>query len=356
MALGAAVFVGLALLSNTTIGDAIDALKQGLELFRLVQSESVGHRLVRYAFGFGEQLGVALFEFSLPLLALIVFIATRRLAFAIGGLAALLLVLLIRGHLIGGWENGASFAPPAAIYAMLVMALIVSFPIWGRNRNSFALVLGLVLLPYTVGIGTGNALFTQIVVSLAPWAVLIGLLIVAHPAKDFRKMPVTLVGFSFISTVALQTGTSGFRPYHLSAPIFEQDQTFVSEGLGSIKVDAGTHKFLTDAKAAAQSCGIGPASPFLGLYNIPGVALALQAVPIMTPWITNLGQANFVIERLDPHSRQSAVLALNLGNTKELPPLPDALKGFPTGYQYCGSATYPYGDQEIQIWRPSGGT
>jgi hypothetical protein len=90
------------------------------------------------------------------------------------------------------------------------------------------------------------------------------------------------------------------------------------------------------------------------LYNIPGVALALQATPVLSPWLNNVAQADFVLDRALPEELRSVVVALNTGSIKDLPPLPLQLKAFPSGYRYCGVATYPFGSQNIQIWQNRG--
>ena len=177
------------------------------------------------------------------------------------------------------------------------------------------------------------------------------MLVVARHSDDFNKMPTSLIGICFIVTIALQIVTSGFRPYHLSSPLTKQDQTTTVGNLGEVKVDAGTYKFLAEMRAAAKECDIAPGAPFIGLYNIPGVALALQAIPVLTPWLNNRAQAEFVLDRVRPEGLHSAVVALQMGNDETFPPLPQQLAAFPLGYRYCGMATYPYMQQKIQVWQ-----
>ena len=355
VATGSVAFAWIALLSNTTISDAAQAVEQGMQLFRIVQVEAIDARLIRYATQFGQNIMSTVVAFALPLISFAIYAKTRRTIFVKLGLGVLLVILLFGRHLLGGWNDGGSFTAPFAIVAMLIMALVVSIPVWIKNRNLMVLLGGLILLPYSVAMGTGNTLFTQVIVSLAPWGTLIGVLVVARFPENHSKMPISLIGLCFIATVSLQIVTSGFRPYHMSTPLIKQDREFVTGNLGVVKVDAGTHKFLTDINAAAKDCNIASGTPFLGLYNIPGVALALQATPVLSPWLNNVAQAEFVLERTHPEELRSVVLALNTGNTEDLPPLPLQLKAFPSGYRYCGMATYPFGSQKIQIWQNRGG-
>lgn len=370
MVCGAVTFAGIFLLVNTTISDATQVFEQSMQLFRMVQVETIGARLVRYSFEFWEYFLATLRAFAIPVVAMIIYTTTRRAIFALFGLAALVITLVF-GSLDAGWPTfsmqnatfgsylfgGARikihYVQIVAIFAMLVMALIVSIPVWNKNRSTLALFLGLILLPYSVAIGTGNALFTQVIDSLAFWGVLIAVLVVARYPEYLGKMPISLIGLCFIVTIALQIVTSGFIPHGLSSPLTEQDQTMTVGNLGEVKVDAGTYKFLTEMRTAVKECDIAPGAPFIGLYNIPGVALALQAVPVLTPWLNNREQAEFVIERLRPEELHSTVVALHVTANGGFPRqgLPQPLATFPLGYRYCGIATYPYKQQRIQIWQ-----
>jgi hypothetical protein len=366
MAFGAVTFACAALFVNTTMSDTAQAVGQGMQLFRLIQVEMIGARLVRYSIEFIAYFKTTLVAFATPLIATVVYAATRRVIFAQIGIASLVITLLF-GNLNAGWpafsmHNATSGSylfggsnrydvQTVALFAMLAIMLMVSIPIWNKNRSTLALFAGLILLPYSVAMGTGNSLFTQVIDSLAPWGALIAVLAVASYTDDFSKMPASLIGLCFVVTIALQIITSGFRPYHLALPLIKQDQTIVVGNLGKVKVDAGTFKFLMDMKAAVKECDIAPGAAFIGLYNIPGAALVLQATPVLTPWLGNREQAEFVIERMRAEELHSTVAALQMNSNGTFPPLPEQLATFPSGYRYCGMATYPYLQQRIQIWQ-----
>ena len=63
-----------------------------------------------------------------------------------------------------------------AALALLLVVLAVAVPAWMPDRRVTLLVLGLIALPYAVAFGTGNSIFTQIIVSMAPWGALIAAL------------------------------------------------------------------------------------------------------------------------------------------------------------------------------------
>jgi hypothetical protein len=348
MALGLVTFSFLALLSNTTIPEATEAIEQGMSLFKVVQVEAVDVRLLRYAEHFGQSSLASLKSFALPGLAFIVYASTRRIVFALVGAAILVATLIWGGHWLGGGS-----AEPVALFAMLVMALILSIPLVIKDHKRAGLILGLVLLPYSVAMGTGNMLFTQVIVSLAPWGVLIAALTMTYPREAWNPLSASLIGICFIATVSSQILTSGLRPYSLAAPLHRQDTPFAFENLGVVRVDSRTYTFLRDLQAAKIKCGILPGAPFIGLYSVPGVALALQSVPLMSPWLYNSAQAEFVLERTVPADLSAAVVALNLHEWSMgvLPPLPAQLEQFPVGFRYCGTAIFPFRNQRIQIWQ-----
>jgi hypothetical protein len=232
---------------------------------------------------------------------------------------------------------------------MLFMLLLVSCAEWTTHWGRSVLVAGLVLLPYAVAVGTGNSLFTQVVDSLAPWGALIAMIMITRRPVDSHATTIVLLGLCFTLMLALQVVTSGLRPYQMDSPLTQQNTIFYDERLGAIKVDERTLRFLTDAKAAVKGCNIAPGAPFVGLYNILGMALVLHSVPPVTPWLNNKEQAEFVLARM-PLNLRAVVLAIKMGADGALPSLPRQLADFPNGYRYCGEATYPYASQRIEIW------
>jgi len=353
------------LLINTTISEAAQALEQGMYLFRMVQVESVSVRLVRYSTEFFKYFLTTLKVFVTPMLAIIIYTRTRNVIFVIAGLTLLVIILLFGSldagspvfliknffsdsYLYGGYRRYD--IQITAVLAMLIIALFVSVPVWSKNRDALVLFSGLILLPYSVAMGTGNAMFTQIIDSLAPWGVMMAVFVVSRYPDNYSKIPVSLIAIIFMVTIVLQIITSSLRPYGLPLTLLKHDKTATVGNLGDVKVDAGTFVFLKDMKTAVKECSIKSGSPFYGLYNIPGVALALQVIPVISPWLNNKAQAEFVLNRASQNELESAVVAFQMTNTGELPLLPEQLESFPSGYRYCGMGTYPYSQQKIEIW------
>lgn len=347
---GLILFCWLALLSNTTPQEAKNAFLAGLELFRIVQSESIFHRLIRYGSHFGVNVARSLIEFGVPLTLLVGFGFTRKNILLVMSGIAVVLTILFREHWIGGWDNGRDVRPPLALFALFTFTLFASTSAWLKSNKLIHLVIGLAVLPYAVAMGTGNGLFTQAIVTLAPWGTVVGIACILPYTLENQRWAVLICGLPFMFVVALQMATSAFRPYHLNGQLNWYRSDFNLPDLGRVRTDERTHAFLSDLRLAAEQCKIEAGTPVLGLYNVPGVALVLRAVPPMSAWLNNAEQADFVIKRVGYENFKSLVVVINEEGQPTPPKLPEQLKGFPAGFTKCGSATYPFAEQKIHVW------
>jgi hypothetical protein len=341
-------------LSQSTPADIQTGLANGVRLFRMIQTESTGARLLRYVTDISGPAGQTLLSFWAVFLCVGVYLFTRRPVVIAITLAALAFTLQDGGYLLGGVEQYVIQMKAALV--LLLTALAVVAPVWMRDRRLTSLVLGLVALPYAVAFGSGNSMFTQIIVSMAPWGALIAALTtLVRVERSDRTLSLALVA-AFALTLASQIVTSGFRsPYHLAEPLDRQTEPVDVGGLGRFRVDAGTATFLRNLDAAVTACGITPGAPFLGLFDIPGVALALRAVPVVTPWLNNAAQAEMTLALGPPDVLRSAVVAIRDNPDGSRVALPAALSAFPAGFKFCGTAIYPFGNQRVEIWHAAPG-
>ena len=343
------------LLTHTTIKAARLDVSEGLALFSLVQSEFVGDRLLRYLVEYFQHAAHAFKENLLLLVSVVVYLVTRRPIFILMTIAIVLYTLGFSEYHLGyTGKYELHFVSQMELgFVLLVLILLVSFPAWQNSPQFIALLGGLILLPYSVGIGTGNSIFTQVLATLAPWGVAIAAIANLRLHRNPDRLLVLALVAGFMMSFSLQTVTGVFRaPYHLVYPLILQQHPITIGPLGSVKVDFETHDFVTALERAADRCGILPGSPFLGLYNIPGVALVLQAVPPVTPWLNNLAQAEVVLQRMPPEAVHSSLVGLLLDANGDRPAVPAALGSMEADFRYCGTSTFPLLGQQVQIWRP----
>ncbi len=355
LATGMLLVVNLLLVSNTSYEAAQVDIREGLALFSMVQTEFVGDRLLRYAIEYMDRVRHGFSTYPILVAAVAAYLITRRKLLALLCIPALLYTLTTIDYRLGytGHYEAHFVAQSELGFVLLSMALLVSFSAWRTAPRLIIVLAGLFLLPYTVGVGTGNALFTQVLATLAPWGTLVAILAGLHYSRRADQAMVMVLAAGFISCYMLQTVTGVVRsPYHLVEPMLLQKFPVTVGKLGTVRVDAQTHAFVEDIQQAAKRCGIAPDMPFLGLYNVPGVALILQAVPPVTPWLNNLAQAEVVLRRMPAAMIEASTIAVLLDDKGQLPRLPSALGPLDDQRRWCGASDFPLLIQQIQIWRP----
>ena len=348
--------VSVLLVSNTSFADAQMDIREGLALFSMVQTEFVGDRLIRYAIEYMDRIRHGIQTYFILVTAVTAYLIIRRKLIVLLCIPALLYTLITIPYRLGytGHYEAHFVAQSELGFVLLSMAMLVSMPAWRTAPRLMIVLAGLFLLPYTVGVGTGNALFTQVLATLAPWGAVVAILAGLHYNRRSDKAMVMVLTAGFISCYTLQTVTGVVRsPYHLVEPMLLQKFPVTVGRLGTVRVDAQTHAFVEDLQHAARHCAIAPDTSFLGLYNIPGVALILQAVPPVTPWLNNLEQAEVVLRRMPPSLADASTIAVLLDDKDQLPQLPSYLGPLDTRRRLCGASEFPLLIQQIQIWRPS---
>jgi len=358
IALGICATVAAALLLHTSVQGAHEAMSEGLALFRMVQVEPVPDRLLRYLNELIRFAVVAFAVLGLPLLlwkmsqlsgrrifialALVSFITLLGFGFVKGGQFSF---PVPGGFLLGG--TGRFESQMTLTFVLALSSLVVALPAWRRDFQVGGLMLGLFLLPYSVAVGSGNSLVTQVVVSLASWGGLVALVAFRSASGPLSRAICAVLVLAATSQIV----SSNFSPYHMNSPLHQQQYPVAIADIGDVKVDAKTRDFIHAMRAAVKNCEIASGSPYLGLYNVPGVALLTGTIPLYSPWLNDRPQADFVLAKSQPADLKGLVVAINRGDNGPVPPLPEEVAGFPTDFKYCGKGFYPYNSQTIEIWQ-----
>ena len=192
------------------------------------------------------------------------------------------------------------------------------------------------------------------------WTLLIVRDLLDEETRRFQDFQQSLKGIApailsalFTIMVATQVVSSGFYPtYHMSRSLSEQTEPVNVGKIGLVYLDEDTRKFVLDIGHAAETCSIAPGRPFVGLYDIPGVALIIQGIPVLTPWLGQPPQAEAWLKRAPDATLQSAIVGLRAFGDGEFPKMPGVLPSFPVGYRLCGEGVFPDWKQRIQLWAP----
>lgn len=352
LCIAAGVFGGLLSLGglvaqNWYNGQLLDNLEAGFTLFRQVQTEPILSRLLRYALTMIKSVIVSLLIFAPALWVCISLLKKPRpwMPFAVVGL--LLVSIILGGHYLGGRTQYQEQIE--ALVALMVIVLICTATGWRHQRHHVVFVMVLICLPYAVAMGTGNSLFTQVIVTAASWTLLATLVAKSAPLPDAQRLAAqSTVGVMMVLLVVQILTSYGRDPYHLDQPIFAQNTPIDVPILGRLKVDAESVQMVTDLEQAKTICEIAPGADFFGLYNVPGLALLLEAVPPISPWVTNADQLDALFAKWTPKGR--SVLALSEAAQIAKNDLPEILLPLEEKYQFCGELIVPFSDETIELW------
>lgn len=353
MLLALTATVALVVSLQSTFHDALWGLRTGLEVTILAQqNEPVLARLLRNRDECLAMLQAAGTTFAGPLLCVSIAVLLKRSIIGVVAIAWFGWILVSGDSLLGGMDQFQAQSRPLA--AGLCAALLLTLGLWTRTWHALVLVALLVALPFLIALGTANPLPFQIVLSLASWGTL-GALLAFGAAPGTLRLPAILMYLVIVAILVSQVITNGTRaPYRLAHPLSEQGISVELDAIGRLKVDSETRQLIDDVQAAARECRIAPGMPFLGFYDLPGLALILDVVPAGTPWLFDLPFAQTVLGQVPPAKVRSAIVALKLDGHGRRPALPSQLADFPVGYKFCGSAMLPFHGARIELWVPGG--
>ncbi|WP_377278864.1 hypothetical protein [Rhizobium sp. R86522] len=344
---GGSSFLGAMVAFNWQNGAMIEHLQTGFTLFRQVQTEPIAVRLWRYC-GTMVQSAILSLAWFAPALALSLRMLWAPRRWMPTAIVALALSAIVYGeHYLGGRTQYQQQIQ--ALFALLIMTLLVTFHVWSSRRQAASLVLLLVCLPYAVAMGTGNSMFTQVIVTAGSWPLLV--LLLANGRTNIPSARTTAQGLALVmmTLIVVQVLSSfGRDPYHLAQPIFAQSELTEVPVLGAVRVDLETRQMLTALEVARDNCKIAPGASFFGLYNVPGLALLINAVPPISPWITNPQQLATLFTGWKPSGR--TVLALSAEAQISRGGLPDILQPIEEKYAFCGTLIVPFSNETIEIW------
>jgi hypothetical protein len=349
LALSSIFWIFIFLLWQSTIADVQQSFILGMKLFQLVQTRSIPVALWQYISKYILEIVRVCLIFSIPIVSFVIYARKGWRGAYITALLSILFILVVGRYFIGGTEHHLYQIQSATFLTILSFSGLRHLQ--SNLKECLALFAVLFLAPYCAAFGTGNSIFTQVIDYMAPWGVAISLLtLVPTNNHEHRQLSYFLCA-SFTCLLSLQFITSTYqKPYHMLTPLNHQNLTSIVPSVGAIKTDYETQLFIEDIKRAAMKCKILPGRPFLGLYNVPGVALILEATPPISPWITNFAQAEIIFNLLSSQQKSQLVLAINKEGENPYPKLPKGIEGIMKDFKFCGTAQYPDRNKFIEIW------
>ena len=328
------------------------AFREGIEIASIVQPKlSIAAQLMQNVEQLYALLEAAWFAFWPAFVCVALALVLRRPSIGVAAAVVTAIIVVRDGLAVGGLDRYATQSIPLA--GIVVLAMVATIRAWGGRVMTVLVVAALFFLPFLIGLGTANKISFQIVLGLAPWGLLCAVL--GLMTRDRQRWVAVAFSVVLAATIVSQVVTSGMRiPYRLISPLSEQTNPVDIPGLGHVLVDSETLKFVEAVRGAARECEIAPGVRYQGLYNLAGVALVLDAVPLDTPWLFSKPFAQAVLQRSDPAQLKRTVLGVTLARNGERLELPAALSTFPEGYRKCGIAVLPFLRDSFEIWAPVG--
>lgn len=336
----------------------LDNFRLGLKFYQTALPEPISTRLIRNVSELTVEWSRTVVAFAVPLLLFAFYAVWRRPMSLLLGIVAMVVVLTAGGYFLADADltkpDGHLGTQVRSLSALLLAGMVVVLPAARRTIQQMALLAVLFGLPYAIAFGTANTLPPQILVSMAPWAVLLAILAHARGLSVDRGLGALAICALFCVASGAQVSAAVFTgAYNLERPLSEQSLPVNIGRIGIVRLDDKAAQFVKDVGTAAARCRIPPDAPFIGLYNMPGVAVILRAKPILTTWLIDKSQADPWLAAANPEIVKSAVVAIQLQDDGRMPLLPAALDGFPSRYTMCGEGRSPKRIGKLQIWAPT---
>jgi len=199
------------------------------------------------------------------------------------------IVALICGCLVLaaiGWLQAWVFHLAGAALTLMALAAISLAALWpapGLPRTDHKLLLIAILIPWAGAIGTTNVLQSHTIFHAGIAAVVT---LAALAALRTRGAMATYLGAVVI--LAMVSGTIrhfSANPYRSATSLAGQTEP-TRLPVGTVRVDVDTKVFLETLAREAHRQGFKPKQVLLDLSGeLPGVAVALDALPPVTPWL-----------------------------------------------------------------------
>jgi hypothetical protein len=344
------IIVVVLALSQMSIAAAASNFRLGLSFYGSY-GEPMGVRLIRDAAELGSHWVETCKSFAVPLLSFAIFAVWRSRIAAFLGIVTIAATIALQKYPESALDRVGLHI--TALDAIMIAILIVTFRTWARTPRTMFFVALLLLLPYCIAIGTSNAFPEQIIVELGSWGSLFAILTFCCEDRVRSRSITVALSTLFVIVCAAQIWSSGFSgSYPFSRPLFDQAEPVTIGSLGVVRVDPGIRQFVLQWSEAGKRCNVQPGSPLLSIYNAPGAALVLRAIPVETPWLVTASQTEPWLERAPVEKVRSAAVALNVADPTH-PRMPPILARFPSGYQFCGQAYLPPGGRLLQLWIPT---
>jgi len=252
------------------------------------------------------------------------------------------------------WFLGKTIEPFLSILiVIMVTALVHPREAVSRNWQHAATILFLFVAPLTLAFASTNDVVSMTRIFLAPWGMCAVFLVKLLIQPKCLTWCYALLCLFCLCAVTQFINVNLKDPYQTADFLVNENIKVDTETMGVVWVSSGTVDYLLEANKARAVCGFGPGERSVATFHNPGIALALNTNPVVSPWINNNLQLRQILsyQRWMPGTPLVVALQVRYGGSiyKSID-----IPGFPQNFKYCGSVTYPFAQQTSFIYFHSG--
>ena len=239
------------------------------------------------------------------------------------------------------------------VFLILFVSVVLTIDSWLNVKSLTKTILFMIVLPFATGFGTGNPITTATLYSLAPWTLAVALMMIVRSKLVFSYARLAMVVGMTVCIFSQFVTSLLDDPYHLPYSYDKQDIEVHTTSVGPVQVDLLSKTYIQKGRELQEKCGWEDGSFFVGEYNNPGLALALNTKPFGSPWLSNASQLSRLLARQTLELDNSIVVAKFQGfGVHDVLQTPlDIQRLFPGGkFKLCGEISYPYADQTSLVY------
>jgi hypothetical protein len=382
MLLGIALWAAVHFLLFQSFYDWLASWKLGFTAWNVMDvgsGESPVHKLAREAlspFVRAAWKFRALLLLLLGFLLLALFAPMRRLitGLPLQILASVVVIVLLAQSIAGDLFLGGDyyFRMIMVFYTgvALIIALVILVAATVSDRSLLhvhpgpeaclpLLIMLLAAVPFCAAAGTGNPIYLNALLTMAPWFGLLAILFAL--LSSLVQVPLIFHGGTLlIAAIACSQIVTGYQvsPYRLHTGILQQTNiTAIGDPETRVRLDEQTGQFIDKIRRSAYAAGFRPQDDVLALFNMPGVVYSLGGHSPTVAWYhagyRGSKEVNEFLISLVSHERLARAYILQKeGNPEAFPDLSRAGLDFPRRYRQVAEAIWPLTGQRVQLWKP----
>ena len=226
------------------------------------------------------------------------------------------------------------------------------------NTQKIAVGFFLLVLPFTLALGTNNPLPLQASIFQLFW-ILLFVLLLSELNSKLRVVSNLLLGLFVIVSISQSVHGYYFKPYRIPGTLADQNSKV--EGIrkkANLNVHPTFNFFVSQLDSILQAnCVLASPQPLISMFYDPGICYLLDGIGPGSPWYKysydNLNCFNVRNSKIEDFDK-TVIISESGGMLREpfINCLNDLGLNFPQGYRMIGSTTHPLYGTKVFVMSP----